>query len=98
MLAEGGNAMTAHLSENQWKEILGSCVPTLRRLTSSQLDPVLDQRMLELGERKEYLTPTEHAELMALVGFAQQRTLEKLEAQLAIQRLETLFPDWSATL
>ena len=88
--------MTAHLSESQWKEIVGSCVPTLRRLAASQLEPVLDQRMLDLGERKEFLAPAEHAELMALVGFVQQRTLEKLEAQLAIQRLETLCPDWSA--
>ena len=90
--------MTAHLSESQWREMLRSCVPTLRRLASSQLDPVLDQRMLDLGERKEFLTPTEHAELMALVGFAQQRTLEKLEAQLAMQRLEALCPDLSASL
>ena len=49
--------------------------------------------MLELGERKEFLDATEYAELMALVSFAQQRTLEKLEAEVALKRLESVYPD-----
>lgn len=34
-----------------------------------------------------------HAELMSLIGFPQQRSLEKPEAQLALRRLESAYPD-----
>jgi hypothetical protein len=45
-----------------------------------------------LGERKEYLSLAEHEELLALVDFAQQRTIEKLEARVALDRLHTALP------
>jgi hypothetical protein len=48
--------------------------------------------MHELGERKEYLTQAEHDELLALVEFAQKRTIEKLEAQTALARLRAALP------
>ena len=34
-----------------------------------------------MGERKAYLSPDEHEELLALADFAQKQTVEKLEAQ-----------------
>ena len=49
--------------------------------------------MRELGERKEYLGAAEHEELLALVTFTQERTLEKLHAELALHELQTLLPD-----
>ena len=52
----------------------------------------LTQRMHELGERKEYLTQAEQDELLALVDFAQKRTMEKLEAQAALVRLRAALP------
>jgi hypothetical protein len=72
---------------------LRSCWHALRHLAEYQLDPSLDQRLQDLGERKEFLNPVEHAELMALVDFTQKRTLEKLEAQVALERLREFFPD-----
>jgi hypothetical protein len=75
------------------REALISCVSALRRVAEYKLDPALDRRMLELGERKEYLSPDEHAELMALVTFSQTRTVEKLDAELALRRLESAFPE-----
>jgi hypothetical protein len=65
----------------------------LRNLADYRIDPALDQMMLVLGERKEFLAPHEHAELMAWVGFTQQRTIEKLNAELALQRLSDAFPE-----
>jgi hypothetical protein len=38
-------------------------------------------------------TPAEHAELMAWVTFTQQRTIEKLQAELALQKLSDAFPE-----
>jgi hypothetical protein len=72
---------------------LRSCRDALRRIAGYTIDPELDKRMLELGERKEFLDSAEHAELMVLVSFAQKRTLEKLEAEVALKRLESVYPD-----
>jgi hypothetical protein len=58
-----------------------------------RLDPAIDQRMLLLGERKEHLSTEEHAELMALVTLTQKRTIEKLQAELAVERLLDAFPE-----
>jgi hypothetical protein len=57
-----------------------------------ELDPSLHRRLRELGERKEFLSPAEHEELLALVDFAQQRTVEKLEAKAALGHLRTALP------
>ena len=53
------------------------------------LEPSPHRRMRELGERKEFLSRAEHEELLALVNFAHKRTIEKLEAQAALDRLRT---------
>ena len=58
-----------------------------------ELEPPLQRRLDDLGERKEFLGPEEHAELMALVDFARKRTLDALEARLALQRLGEVDPD-----
>jgi hypothetical protein len=39
-----------------------------------------------------FLSPDEHAELLALVDFTQKRTVEKLEAQTALSRLRAALP------
>jgi hypothetical protein len=65
----------------------------LRRVANYILEPELDERMRDLGERKEFLTPAEHAELMALASFAQRRTIEKLEAELALRQLDAILPE-----
>ena len=72
---------------------LRTCVSALRKMAAYQLEPALDQRMLYLGENKEKLSPEEHAELLALIEFTQKRTIEKLEAELALQRLAAVLPD-----
>jgi hypothetical protein len=65
----------------------------LRRVAGYVLDPALDRRLRELGERKEFLSPSEHEELMGLVAFSQQRTIDKLEAELALKRIEAACPE-----
>jgi hypothetical protein len=72
---------------------LRSCVEALRPVTNYKLPPALDQRMLDLGERKEFLEPAEYEQLLALIAFAQDRTLEKLRAELALRQIEGLFPE-----
>ena len=72
---------------------LESSTSALRRLACYSMPPELDRRILELGERKDSLTAEETAELQAWVTFTQQRSIEKLEAQVSLQRLEGVFPE-----
>ena len=68
---------------------LRTCERALRRMADYRLDPALDRRMRDLGERKEWLSPAEHDELLALVVLTQQRTLEKLDVEAALQELQS---------
>lgn len=77
----------------EFRSALGLCVGALRRVVDYRLDPSLDRRLNELGERKEFLTAEEHEELLALVSFARQRTIEKLEAENALRRLNEVCPE-----
>jgi hypothetical protein len=89
-----GQAMSATaLPEPAWQAALSSSVSALRRLANYTLPPELDRRILDLGERKESLTPDERAELLAWVAFTQQRSAEKVEAEVALRRLAAVCPD-----
>ena len=83
---------TVSTEDPQFQAAIEACAVALRRMAAYELSPTLTQRMHELGERKEYLTQAEHAELLALVDFAQKRTMEKLEAQTALARLRAALP------
>ncbi len=84
--------MNAAILEPDRADAIRTCRNASRRVADYELDPQLDRWMLELCERKEFLDSNQHAELMHLVAFTQQRTLEKLEAQLALNRLESAYP------
>ncbi len=89
----GPTAMkTVSTEDPQFQSAIETCAATLRRMAVYKLDPALARRMRELGERKEFLNEAEHEELLALVDFAQKRTVEKLEAQVALDRLRTALP------
>jgi hypothetical protein len=81
------------LGEPARRDALESSTSALRRLAGYTLPPELDRRILELGERRESLSPQEKAELMAWVKFTQERSLEKAEAEVALQRLASGFPE-----
>jgi hypothetical protein len=84
---------TVSTEDPQFQRAIQACAVALRRVADYELDPSLHRRMCELGERKEFLSPAEHEELLALVEFAHKRTLEKLEAQAALDRLRAALPD-----
>jgi hypothetical protein len=70
-----------------------ACVSALRHIVDYELEPSLQNRLLDLGERKEFLGQAEYDELMALVDFASKRTIESLEAKLALDRVHEAFPE-----
>jgi len=80
-------------SEPEFRQALDLCVGALHRLADYELDPAVNRRMQELGERKEWLDEGEHEELLSLVAFSEKRSLEKLEAKLALERLGEFLPE-----
>jgi hypothetical protein len=84
---------TVSTADPQFQSAIKACVVALKRMADYELNATFSQRMHELGERKEYLSPEEHEELLALVDFTQKRTMEKLEAQAALSRLRAALPD-----
>jgi hypothetical protein len=83
---------TVSTEDPQFQSAIQACAVALRRMADYELEPSLHRRMGELGARKEFLSPAEHEELLALVDFAHQRTLEKLEAKVALDRLRMALP------
>jgi hypothetical protein len=80
------------LADSRVQSALRHGVGALKRVANYVLPAALDQRLQKLGENKEYLGTAEHEELLALVTFTQERTIEKLEAELAMRDLQTLLP------
>src|SRR5215207_8881631 len=90
----GGPTMTPpSLADPRVLSALRHGVHALQRVANYALPAALDRRLQQLGENKEYLGEADHEELLALVTFTQQRTLEKLQAELALRELQTLLPD-----
>ncbi len=83
---------TATLPDNPLEKVLAECVATLRRVAQAQLPLALDRRLLWLSENKESLSPAEREELLAAVEFAEDRTLEKLQARAVLRQLAALCP------
>ena len=77
----------------QLQTALQNCFRALRGMAGYTLPPALDRYLRELGERKEFLNAAEHEQLLALVGFVQQRTLDKLQGELALRQLQPFFPE-----
>jgi hypothetical protein len=76
-----------------WDAALTASAHALRRVAGYTLPPALDRRILDLGERKDDLTAAERAELLAWVAFTQDRSAEKLEAEVALRRLAAVCPE-----
>jgi hypothetical protein len=78
--------------ENSAESALHDCVAALERVAAFRLPPALDRRLLWLSENKERLTAAENDELLAMVEFAEERTVEKLQARAALKRVGERFP------
>lgn len=84
---------TVSTTKPPFKRAMDSCVSALRRMAAYELEEPIQKRLLELSENKEFLKKAEREELMALVEFWQKRTIEKLEAQVALKLLRQVLPD-----
>lgn len=82
----------------QLRQALEGTVAALKRVADTELDSDVVQRMHQLGERKEFLDAGEKQEYDWLVNFWMNRTLEKAEAAVALQRLREAVPDLITSL
>ncbi len=80
-------------ADPQLHSAVEACAAALRKIVGYELEPSLQRRLQDLGERKEFLSADEHDELMAWVDFTRKRSLEALEAEVALQRLRAFIPD-----
>lgn len=85
--------VTARSTRANTRRDLAPTIELLKKLATYELEPGVDRFMLELGESKESLTPSQRRVLADLVEFTQQRTIEKFEARVALQRLKRHFPE-----
>lgn len=81
------------LADSRVQAALRHGVRALKRVANYVLPPALDRRLQQLGENKEHLGAADHEELLALVTFTHERTIEKLQAELALRELQTLLQD-----
>ncbi len=84
---------TVSTTDPSFRGAVDASITTLRRLADYEIPPSLDARLRELAERKDLLSSSEHDELLTLVEFAQHRTMEKLEAKVALDKLHRALPD-----
>jgi hypothetical protein len=75
------------------ESVLRDCVAALQRIAAYRLPTALDRRLLWLSENKDNLTESEQEELLAAVEFAEERTVEKLQAQTILRRFAEIWPN-----
>lgn len=74
------------------ESVLRDSLATLRNVAAYRLPAALDRRLLWLSENKESLTAAEREELLAMVEFAEDRTLEKLQASALLKKCAHIWP------
>jgi hypothetical protein len=84
---------TLPTADSQIHSAVEARLSALQRIADYELEPSLQNRLLDLGERKEFLSQAEYDELSALVDFAGKRTIESLEARIARDRVHQAFPE-----
>lgn len=72
---------------SEFEAALGSGMKALSQIAEYELEDGIQERMRDLGERKDLLSESERNELTALLNFAQRRQIEKLEAEVALKQL-----------
>lgn len=73
--------------------VLRDCVETLRRVAAFRLPGALDRRLVWLSENKEQLDESQREELGALVDLADNRALDKVQAQAVLAQLAKIYPE-----
>lgn len=87
-----------HNPANEFPEsVLRECVDALQQVANYRLSPAMNRRLLWLSENKDKLDVAEREELLTLIEFAEDRTLEKLRARAVLNRMGEVWPQLLAS-
>ena len=75
------------------RKALRACAEALRVAVDYRLPNLLQRKLRKALDEKERASPTEHREFLVLVEPAQERSLQKVKAQVALQQLLQAFPE-----
>jgi hypothetical protein len=83
---------TATKNNGAVDSLIEECAATLQKVANYRMPVAMDRRLLWLSENRDSLTAPEREELLALVDFSEDRTVEKLEAKVLLRRLADAWP------
>ena len=75
------------------RQALGACIEALRQVAEKKLPQPLERKIRKMIDAKESLTGAEHEQLLTLVEVAQEQSLQKVKAQVALELLRDAYPD-----
>ena len=75
------------------RKALRACADALRVAADYRLPSSLQRKLRKALDEKERASPSAHRELLVLVEAAQERSLQKVKAQVALQQLLEAFPE-----
>lgn len=75
------------------RKALRACAEALRLASDYRLPTALQRKLRKALDEKEQVSPSQHRELLVLVEAAQERSLQKVKAQIALQQLLQAFPE-----
>jgi hypothetical protein len=87
---------TAVKTNSSVDALIQGCAAPLQKVAGYKLPSALDRRLLWLSENKETLTEADREELLALIDFSEDRTIEKLQAKIIVRRLADAWPPSTA--
>ncbi len=85
--------MTTTPNNSIRRKALRACAKALRVAANYQLPAPLQRKLRKTLDDKERTSPAGHEELLVLVEVAQERSLQKVKAQVALQQLLQAFPE-----
>ncbi len=86
-------AVTTTQSASTRHKALRACAQALRLTADYQLPIALQRKLRKVLEEKELASPSGHRELLMLAETVQERSLQKVKAQVALQQLLQAFPE-----
>ena len=84
---------TASPDNSTRRKALRACAKALRVAANYRLPTPLQRKLRKTLDDPERTSPAEHQQLLILVEVAQERSLQKVKAQVALQQLLQAFPE-----
>ncbi len=78
------------------RKALRACAEALRLAANYRLPTALQRKLRKVLDKKEPVSPSQHRTFLVLAEAAQEQSLQKVKAQVALQRCSKRFLSWQA--